>query len=522
MRLQRAYAQMNESHIWHQAGYRAQDSQPEERELPEMGIASVGLAADSLRRLRDTLATSSSSTDSQPALQEFCDAVHDLLDCDTVVMHTVDRDLMKVTACSGKYGRPLLGDTTPVSRWNQLLETGETWGQLLLCRDPRPIFDHMVYEQHDDAHLLWGDESHWGSLNRLVAPLRSPDGILVGALSLGAPAGSELPGDVLRTIVELFTAQAAIAIYQQRLRDRAAEDRLALRLSEERFRLAFDNAPVGMVEFNQVDESLMMTRMNRAASTLLGVPQVDLRNRVVDDVILVTEGEPLSHQLGSLLSEDRRLLRKELRLRRPDGTEFWGLVHAAPLPDVAGRSSLLCQITDITEEKSHAVRLTRQARHDPLTGLPNRAVVLNRLDAVVAAAAADGHTGSVLFCDLNDFKQVNDEKGHLVGDDVLKELAGRLDQVVRKTDTVGRFGGDEFVIVAYPLTLDEAAELSRRVQQVLAKPMVMQGSALRVRVTIGVAEINGEESARDVLRQADENMYSLRTSARLGVAGETG
>ncbi|MBA2445653.1 MAG: diguanylate cyclase [Nocardioidaceae bacterium] len=487
-----------------------------------MGIAGMGLAADSMRRLRDTLATSSSTTDSLPALQEICDAVHELLNCDFVVMHTVHRDLMEVTACSGEDAQRLVGHTTSVGRWNQLLETGETWGQLRLCRDPRPFFDHMVYEHHDDSHLLLGDESHWGSLNRLVAPLRSPDGILVGALSLAAHAGAELPSEVLRTIAELFTAQAAIAIYQQRLRDRAAEDRLALRLSEERFRLAFDNAPVGIVEFSQVDQGLIMTRINRAAATLLGVPQIDMSARVVDDVMVVTEGEPLSQQLRSLLSEDQRLLRKELRLRRPDGAEFWGLVHAAPLPDVAGRSSLLCQITDVTEEKSQAVRLTQQARRDPLTGLPNRVVVLNRLDAVVAAAAADGHTGCVLFADLNDFKQVNDEQGHLVGDEVLKELAGRLDQVVRKTDTVGRFGGDEFVIVAYPLTLDEAAELSNRVHNVLAEPIAISGSALRVRVTIGVAEITGEVPAGEVLRQADQNMYSLRSRARPGVSGETG
>lgn len=478
-----------------------------------MGNASRGLAADSIRRLRDTLTTLSSAPNALHSMQEVCDALYDLLDCNFVEMSIVEQNVMRLVAYSGEPGRRLVGNTTPVDTWCRLLEESEGWGQLRFCRDPRPFFDMVLPEDPNDPTSLLGDELHWGSLNKLVAPLQSADGILVGVVCLDASAGTELPHELMCTVVELFTAQAGIFIYQQRLRERVAADHVALQLSEERFRLAFDNAPVGMAEFSQVNDNLVLTRVNRAAATILGVQQLESRNRPVDDVIAVAEGEPLSQQLLRLLRDDRRLLRLEMRLLRPDGSRFWGLLQVAPLPDVAGRAGLLCQLTDITEDKSRALKLTQQARRDPLTSLPNRVVVLDRLEAAVVAAGSDRRTGSVLFCDLDNFKQVNDEQGHLVGDEVLAELAGRLDRVVRKTDTVGRFGGDEFVIVAYPLTLQEAAELSKRVQEVLSEPMMMSGVALRVRVSIGIADITGDESAPEVLRRADEDMYAMRRSS---------
>jgi len=317
----------------------------------------------------------------------------------------------------------------------------------------------------------------------------------------------------LRDTVTLL-GSTGVLIHQQRSRGRASVDHLALRRSEERFRLAFDHAPVGLAEFSQTDDGLVMTRMNRAAATVLGVHLFDTRYRGVDDLMAVADGEPLSRQLMSPLGEDCPLPRREIRLRRPDGSRFWGLVQAVLLPAVTGRRTLLLQISDISEDKSRVLEMTQLARRDPLTGLPNRVAVLDRLEEAITAAATDGRRGSVLFCDLDNFKQVNDRYGHLVGDQVLSEVADRLGKAGREADTVGRFGGDEFVMVAYPLTLDEAWGVSNSVQDLLAEPMVSNGIALRLHVTIGIAEITGHDSALEVLCNADADMYAMRSRSR--------
>ena len=317
----------------------------------------------------------------------------------------------------------------------------------------------------------------------------------------------------MRTVLELFTGQAAVAIHQQQLAESAEADHLALRLSEERFRLSFDNAPIGMAELADAPEGVTIARVNAAASRMLGVNPFWARDKRVDDVFVVVDGDSLGQLMSNLLHpRHRRELRVEAQLQRPDGSRFWGLVQAAPLPDIAGRASILCQVLDISEARASTKALEVQARHDPLTGLPNRAVVLDRLDDVVESAAGQGTTGALLFCDLDGFKAINDEQGHLVGDEVLSELSNRLDRVVRKEDTVGRFGGDEFVVVAYPLSLPAAKALADRISDALSQPIVVvSGDVLRVQVSIGIAVITGSVEAPEVLRRADSAMYAVRS-----------
>jgi diguanylate cyclase (GGDEF)-like protein len=172
---------------------------------------------------------------------------------------------------------------------------------------------------------------------------------------------------------------------------------------------------------------------------------------------------------------------------------------------------VLCQVLDITKTHADNLALEQRARHDPLTGLPNRVVVLDRLTEVVRETAASGLKGALLFCDLDNFKTVNDEHGHLVGDEVLAELAHRLGTVLRSEDIAGRFGGDEFVIVAYPVTSGNAKALGDRVAEALSEPMVFNGTVLRVSVSIGIAVITGAVEPAEVLRRADAAMYAVRS-----------
>jgi diguanylate cyclase (GGDEF)-like protein/PAS domain S-box-containing protein len=450
--------------------------------------------------------------DVRQPMQDVCEALFELLDCVLVVLSLVDDEGMVVVAVAGAdEGTKLIGQRSDVDEWDRMLADATPWGGLRFVRDPRDYIDKAVYERHSDPVLLLGDDRHWGSVNMLLAPLRSPDGDLLGAISLDGEAGTELPGELMLNVLELFTGQAAVAIHHHRIAETAEADHLALRLSEERFRLAFDNAPIGMAELASKGGEITVARVNRAASRMLGVSTLSARDRPVDEIFVVPDGKPLADQIELLLTGDERELRVEARFERPDGSDFWGMVQAAPLPDIAGRASILCQVLDISEARASTIALERQAHHDPLTGLPNRSVVMDRLSAAVEAAGTQGVTGALLFCDLDGFKQINDEQGHLVGDEVLAELSGRLGAVVRKEDTVGRFGGDEFMVVAYPISLNAAKALADRIADSLSQPVIIDGGVLQVRVSIGIAVITGTVDSAEVLRRADSAMYAVRS-----------
>ena len=209
-------------------------------------------------------------------------------------------------------------------------------------------------------------------------------------------------------------------------------------------------------------------------------------------------------------NEDRRRLCYEL----PSSTgRRWFSLQVIPMP---GRDKgALVVHEDVTSEKELEAELRHRAFHDPLTGLPNRALLTDRLEHAIAGAERDPGSLAVLFIDLDEFKSVNDRFGHLVGDRVLCQAATHMAACLRASDTVGRWGGDEFVVIAERLDAEfTATRLAARLAECLHEPIVVSGELLHVRASVGVARLEEYQSAHHLVEAADKALLASRLERR--------
>jgi diguanylate cyclase (GGDEF)-like protein len=167
---------------------------------------------------------------------------------------------------------------------------------------------------------------------------------------------------------------------------------------------------------------------------------------------------------------------------------------------------------DLYHLRRRAEQLAHRALHDPLTGLPNRTLVLDRLEQALAGLARSPGSVGVLFIDLDRFKEVNDTLGHDAGDQLLVETAERIRDVLRPTDTLARFGGDEFVILCEGLGgPEQGAVIANRIREAVAAPFVLGGQRTTVSASIGIALADGpEQNPAALLRAADIDMYRAK------------
>tara|TARA_B100000700_G_scaffold146009_1_gene162468 strand:- start:510 stop:3257 length:2748 start_codon:yes stop_codon:yes gene_type:complete len=210
-----------------------------------------------------------------------------------------------------------------------------------------------------------------------------------------------------------------------------------------------------------------------------------------------------------------------LRNYRFDGTPFWNQLFISPVRDVKGRATHFVGImNDITERKDQEARLAYHASHDVLTGLPNRALLNDRLQQGLALARRHGHVLAVLFIDLDEFKPINDTLGHEIGDQLLISVTRCLSRGLRPSDTLARLGGDEFVLVLPDLhESSEASEVASRVLHELVAPHRVGGHELYLSASIGIAISHASGTTSDeqngkLIQQADMAMYEAKQEGR--------
>ncbi|GIH12393.1 putative bifunctional diguanylate cyclase/phosphodiesterase [Rugosimonospora africana] len=367
-----------------------------------------------------------------------------------------------------------------------------------------------------DAHFLNPD-----ALSRTVALLGTEFAGAVDAQAdarRGQPTADPEPRDTAGRIAGL---QGALASgYTWALRRRTLDDQeqawdalaAAQAQAEARFRAVFASAAIGI---GIADISGRILEANQALADLLGYPIEELRQLTVWD-LSHPDDEPSSWDgYQQVIGGEVDYIRRNRRYRRRDGSTVYTEMTLSLLRDRDGRPRYtVAMIQDVTDRQRLHARLRHEARHDPLTGLPNRRLFLERMNELFAATDRDRRVG-LCYLDLDDFKVVNDTLGHDLGDRLLAAIAARLEVAVsRLGHFVARIGGDEFVVLVSDSTdTEQVVGVARDVLAALEAPVPIAGQELTVGASVGVVEraVRGSD-VEDMMKAADTTLFWAKSA----------
>jgi diguanylate cyclase (GGDEF)-like protein/PAS domain S-box-containing protein len=334
--------------------------------------------------------------------------------------------------------------------------------------------------------------------------------MLVGSTVLIAPAAlfvQQALGDVIDADAIAIVSVVTFVLVMIRVAGLARE--VAEERSETRFETLIDNAS---------DAILVVSRMGivqyhtPSSERVLGGDSSAFDGRRLADRLERNDAD----QLELLLTGITGSTTVEWHVHHGAG-EWRDLeVIAADMRGVAGVDGLVLTMRDITDRKHLDAELRRQALHDSLTSLPNRALFLDRVGHALSRGQRDGHSVGVLVMDLDDFKLANDSFGHAGGDELLIAVAARLTTMIRPGDTVARFGGDEFALLVEDVDVaSKIDQVADRVQESFQEPLCVGDDHVLVRMSIGIA-VGGSDTHNpdDLLRDADAAMYVAKRSGK--------
>lgn len=277
----------------------------------------------------------------------------------------------------------------------------------------------------------------------------------------------------------------------------------------------FDNSYDGIYV---VDRERRILMWNPSAERITGYPAAEVVGRHCFDNILQHEDEagralctfgcPLERSIESGKPGAARVT-----LKRADGTRLAVDVSVSPIVgeggSVVGALEVFRDVTSYEKLEAAAERIARLTYKDYLTGVSNRREVAALLEKEIRRARRHWLPLSVVMMDLDEFKRINDSFGHAVGDAALKRVAGVLRRVVRDTDAIGRWGGDEFLIVAPMTDVAGAHEIAERVRARVARGRV-RGSTVAIKLSLGVTQLDGPDVAKTLLARADAALYEAK------------
>jgi diguanylate cyclase (GGDEF)-like protein/PAS domain S-box-containing protein len=346
-----------------------------------------------------------------------------------------------------------------------------------------------------------------GRILLAITPLLVPGLIAMTAYLRGQDAN---PVPLFVGTVAFAGLAAARALRLLGLRDEA-ETRLAS--SERLYRALAANSSDAVI---LLDQHGVITNSAPTLAAMLGHPGETTKGRRALDFVASDDPGAQAMFDQSLLAPCA-VLAGETHVVRPDG-DLWLSTRAVNLlhdPDVQG---IVVNVHDITDRKRAEDELMHQAFHDSLTGLANRALFRDRVEHALSRRARSALDPAVIYLDLDGFKNINDGLGHDAGDHLLREVARRLQVVVRSGDTVARLGGDEFAILVEESShvQIEAEAIAERALQALTVPVHIDGHDVTISASLGIARGDAEATGSSLLRDADVAMYQTKTTGKAG------
>lgn len=392
-------------------------------------------------------------------------------------------------------------------------------GSALLLLSP----EGDIVEWNREAERLYGAEiGPVGSFLELFVPADQRTAVAAeldaagggnGARAFETTAGGEDRAErrhLLWTITRVDGASRAeggiVAVGQDITERKKAEE--ALQQQESRYRLLAHNSS-DLVALHRPDGQFEY--VSPSCEPLLGMAQHELLGK---DLYQVSHSDDWKRiQTALVAAAAGRSTRTSYRIRRNSGEYVWFETLLKPIRDEAGELVQLQSASrDISERKAFEEQLTFQALHEPLTGLPNRTLFMDRVNQALARARREESSVVVMFMDLDRFKIVNDSLGHATGDRILAAVARRVRSCIREADTVARLGGDEFgILLEFDVTKREAAAVAERILGQLKPPFHFSGTEVFLSGSIGIAtNLPTTETAEDLLRYADVAMYRAK------------
>lgn len=304
--------------------------------------------------------------------------------------------------------------------------------------------------------------------------------------------------------------RVALALYRERVLRQASIRRIAS--DEARFRLILDQAPVGIA---QIDAGGRILLVNRSLCDLLG----HARDRLEGTSLWSLAADPqLEQQVQGRVHEApaapaHGLL--ETRLLTADGSTVWVSLSVARVED-ASDGSMVVTLEDITERRETADRMREMVFYDALTQLPNRMLFNNELERAIELARQHRHHAAVLFLDLDNFKNINDSLGHVIGDRLLQSVARRVSGCIRANDVFARFGGDEFTLLLPQIhEVEDACRVARKILDQFESTIQVDEHDFYVSTSIGISFFPQDGEAVDTLiKNADTAMYRAKDLGR--------
>jgi diguanylate cyclase (GGDEF)-like protein/PAS domain S-box-containing protein len=314
-----------------------------------------------------------------------------------------------------------------------------------------------------------------------------------------------------RQVLSLLENSSLARHLEARVVERTAE----LRASEQRFQALVQHSSEVVI---LVDADARVEYVSESMTRLFGYSEAHLLGRRLTQLMDDETGIRLREGLAEVAERPYGVLELELALRHRDGHPCTAQITITNLLDNPSVGGLVLNTRDISERRQLEDQLVHQAFHDSLTSLANRALFKDRVDHAVQRTKRHMPSVAVLFLDLDGFKEVNDSLGHAAGDRLLIQVAERLHSSVRPSDTVARFGGDEFaVLIEDASDEEELAAVAQRILDELRQPFFIGGRELHVRGSMGIARMESDVDGVDqLLRNADLAMYRAKANGQGG------